>query len=80
MIVMDLNLPVKNGKEVLEEMRADPALCTIPVVILTTSSSEAHLCHAYPNGRCLYFVKTDQFRELQEIVRQIAAHAGGGDV
>jgi CheY-like chemotaxis protein len=74
-LVLDLNLPIKNGQEVLLEMASDPVLNTIPVVILTTSTSEACVCEMYPRGRCLYFVKTPEFRQLQEIVRQIAAHA-----
>ena len=74
--VLDLNLPVKNGQEVLVEMASDPELNTIPVAILTTSTSETCLSEVYPVGRCLYFVKTDDFKRLQEIVRQIAAHAG----
>ncbi len=74
--VLDLNLPVKSGQEVLLEMAADPALNTIPVAILTTSISETCVCEMYSPGRCLYFVKTDDFTELQGVVRQIAAHAG----
>ena len=92
-VVLDLNLPVKNGKNVLEEMMAEPALRMIPVAILTTSNSESHLCGAYTSGRCLYFVKTDDFQRLQEIVGQIAvarqgragllsriSHQGGADI
>jgi CheY-like chemotaxis protein len=74
--VLDLNLPVKNGQEVLLELASDPALNTIPVAILTTSTSETCVCEMYPPGRCLYFTKTDDFQQLQEIVRQIAAHGG----
>jgi two-component system, chemotaxis family, response regulator Rcp1 len=74
-LVLDLNLPGKNGHEVLLEVASDPALNTIPVAILTGSKSETCVCETYPPGRCLYFVKTPEFRELQEIVRQIAALA-----
>jgi two-component system, chemotaxis family, response regulator Rcp1 len=75
-LVLDLNLPIKNGQEVLVELASDPGLSTIPVAILTTSTSETCVCEMYPPGRCLYFTKTDEFRRLQEIARQIAAHAG----
>ena len=75
-VVLDLNIPTRNGREVLLEMAADPALNTIPVVVLTTSTSDVHVSSMYPGGRCLYFTKTGDFRRLQEIVRQIAAHAG----
>jgi CheY-like chemotaxis protein len=74
-MVLDLNLPIKTGKEVLAEMAADPALQRIPVAILTTSSSERFLCNSYPKGRCIYFTKTDEFSRLQEIVGEIADHA-----
>jgi CheY-like chemotaxis protein len=74
-VVLDLNLPIKNGQNVLEEMMAEPALRTIPVAILTTSSSESHVCAIYTNGRCRYFVKTHDFGELQEIIGQIMSHA-----
>ena len=74
-LVMDLNLPLKNGQEVMAEVASDPAMNTIPVAILTTSTSETCLCDVYPKGRCLYFTKTDDFRRLQDIVREIAAHA-----
>jgi CheY-like chemotaxis protein len=74
-IVLDLNLPIKNGQEVLVEIAADPELNTIPVAVLTTSTSETCVCDLYPAGRCLYFTKTEEFKRLQEIVRKIAAHA-----
>jgi CheY-like chemotaxis protein len=74
-MVLDLNLPIKTGKEVLAEMAADPDLQQIPVAILTTSSSERFLCDSYPRGRCIYFTKTDEFSRLQKIVSEIAGHA-----
>lgn len=74
-VVLDLNLPVRTGAEVLQEMAAEAGLNTIPVAILTTSTSERYVCDYYPPGRCLYFTKTDEFRLLQDIVRQIASHA-----
>jgi len=77
-IVLDLNLPARNGLEVLAEMAGDPGLSAIPVAILTTSTSEASVCDIYPEGRCLYFAKTDDFRRLQDIAREIAAHAETG--
>lgn len=76
-IVLDLNVPLKSGREVLTEMAADTELQTIPVAILTTSTSETWVCDLYPAGRCQYFNKTDQFQLLQEIVKKIAAHANG---
>jgi len=73
-IVLDLNIPIKRGHEVLTEMVADPDLRDIPVAVLTTSTSERHVCQVLPPGRCLYFVKTDEFSRLQDIIRQIVQH------
>src|SRR6202051_1347005 len=51
LILLDLNLPKKDGREVLEEIKESPALKSIPVVILTTSSSEADILRSYrPHG------------------------------
>ena len=77
-VILDLNIPRRNGGEVLAEMAADPALNSIPVAILTTSASEAHLCEMYPRGRCQYFIKTGDFKRLQDLVRSITAHAKTG--
>jgi len=74
-IVLDLNLPVRNGKDVLVDLMNEPELRTIPVAILTTSTSERHVCRSYSPGRCVYFVKTDEFARLKEIVREIADYA-----
>lgn len=74
-IVLDLNLPLMNGQEVMVEVASDPSLNTIPVAVLTTSLTEMCVCELYPAGRCRYFSKTDDFSRLQEIVRQIAAFA-----
>jgi two-component system, chemotaxis family, response regulator Rcp1 len=74
-IVLDLNLPVKSGREVLAELSAEPALNGTPVAILTTSQSEADVCDTYPIGRCRYFVKTGDFIALVEIVKTILGFA-----
>ena len=74
-VILDLNLPIKSGQEVLKEMAADPMLREIPVAVLTTSTSETWVCNFYPPGRCAYFVKTEDFGKLQGIARQIADHA-----
>ncbi len=74
-IVLDLNLPVKNGKDVLADLMTEVLLRTIPVAVLTTSTSERRICSAYSPGRCLYYVKTDEFTRLKEIVKEIADYA-----
>lgn len=74
-IVLDLNLPIRSGSDALAEMAPNAELNTIPVAILTTSTSERCVCDLYPRGRCLYFTKTDDFRQLKDIVMKIVAHA-----
>jgi CheY-like chemotaxis protein len=74
-IVLDLNLPIKNGREVLLDISQDPQLSRIPVAVLTTSDSDMNICALYPDGRCIYFTKPLEFSRLVEIVQQIAGHA-----
>jgi CheY-like chemotaxis protein len=74
-VVLDLNLPRMSGREMLAEMMREPSIRDIPVAVLTSSSSERSVCKLCPPGQCLYFTKTDDFDELQRIVRAIARHA-----
>ena len=74
-VVLDFNLPLRNGRDVLAEMMHQSELATIPVVFLTTSASEASVCDTYTPGRCLFFVKTADFMKLHEIVEQIVDYA-----
>ncbi len=74
-IVLDLNLPIMNGQDVLADMMKEPVLRMIPVAILTTSTSERQICDTYSPGRCVYFVKTDEFAKLKDSVREIALYA-----
>ena len=57
LILLDLNLPRKDGREVLVEVKADPRLCAIPVVVLTTSAAEADIARAYSNHANSYVTK-----------------------
>ena len=57
LILLDLNLPGKDGHDVLAEIRSDPALQTTPVVILTTSSDELDVRRAYTKGANAYITK-----------------------
>jgi CheY-like chemotaxis protein len=74
-VVLDLNIPVKSGKEVLREMAADAALRQIPVMVLSTSESEEQVTQLYPPGRCRYMVKTSDFDRLTGMVGEIQAFA-----
>jgi chemotaxis family two-component system response regulator Rcp1 len=71
LILLDLNLPKKNGREVLEEIKQDAQLKTIPVVILTTSQAEADVLHAYSLHANCYITKPVDFIQFTRIVRTI---------
>ena len=74
-VVLDLNLPIMNGRELLAELMADLLLNHLPVAVLTTATSEGSVCELCPPGQCLYFSKTDDFDRLQEIIREVVLHA-----
>lgn len=64
LVLLDINMPKKNGFEVLSEMKDDPELRTIPVVMLTTSSREADITAAYASGACSFVTKPVSFDRL----------------
>ena len=71
LILLDLNLPRKNGREVLEEIKQDPFLKMIPVVILTTSQAEEDVVRAYSLHANCYITKPVDFSQFTKIVRTI---------
>ena len=71
LILLDLNLPRKNGREVLEEIKLDPDLKTIPVVVLTTSSAEDDILRSYNLHANCYVVKPVDFHEFIKAVQSI---------
>jgi CheY-like chemotaxis protein len=71
LIVLDLNLPRKNGSEVLAEIKSDPDLSTIPVVVLTTSESEADIIRSYRLHANAYITKPVDFDRFRAVVHQI---------
>jgi CheY-like chemotaxis protein len=71
LILLDLNLPKKNGREVLEEIKQDAQLKTIPVVILTTSQAEEDVVRAYSLHANCYITKPVDFAQFTKIVRTI---------
>ncbi|MBZ5497814.1 MAG: response regulator [Acidobacteriia bacterium] len=74
-VVLDLDLPLKSGHEVLAELRAEPAMTGTPVAVFTTSGSEAAICKGYTDGLCRFFTKTGDFGKLRHIVKQIEEFA-----
>jgi CheY-like chemotaxis protein len=71
LILLDLNLPRKDGREVLGEIKQDPALRTIPVVVLTTSEAEEDILRSYDLHANAYVTKPVDFEKFVEVVRQI---------
>ena len=71
LVLLDLNLPRKSGAEVLEEIKSDPELTTIPVVVLTTSRAEADVLRSYEMHANAYITKPVDFDRFGEIVQQI---------
>ena len=73
MILLDLNLPKKSGREVLQEVKADPGLRRIPVVILTTSGAERDVADTYDLHANCYITKPvdlDQFINVAKSIEQ----------
>lgn len=71
LILLDLNLPKKNGREVLEVIKQDEQLKSIPVVILTTSQAEEDVVRAYSLHANCYISKPVDFTQFTKIVRTI---------
>lgn len=71
LILLDLNLPRKDGREVLEEIKADPDLNTIPVVVLTTSNDDLDILRSYQLHANCYITKPVNFDRFLEVVRSI---------
>jgi CheY-like chemotaxis protein len=71
LILLDLNLPRRNGLEVLAELKADPDLLTIPVVIFSTSQAETDIVASYRLHANAYITKPVSFDRFTEAIRQI---------
>jgi CheY-like chemotaxis protein len=71
LILLDLNLPKRNGREVLAEFKADPDLRRIPVVIITSSDGEEDILSAYNNHANCYVVKPLDLKQFVSVVKSI---------
>jgi CheY-like chemotaxis protein len=71
LILLDLNLPRRSGHEVLAELKEDPQLRVIPVVILTTSQAEEDILRSYSLHANAYVSKPVDFERFMDIIRQI---------
>jgi CheY-like chemotaxis protein len=70
-IFLDLNMPLKTGRECLQEIRNNERLKEIPVIIYSTSSNDQHIEETYVDGANFYMIKPDSFGELKVIAKNI---------
>jgi CheY-like chemotaxis protein len=74
LIFLDLNMPKKDGREALQEIKANPNFCRIPVIILTTSKVEADIFRSYNLGANSFITKPVTFNDLVEVIRTITKY------
>lgn len=72
LILLDLNMPIKDGREVLREIKNDNSLKMIPVVILTTSEEEKDVASSYSDGANCYIQKPVDFEQFQTVVNKMS--------
>ena len=71
LILLDLNLPRKDGREVLQALKTDAQFKMIPVVVLTTSDADADILKAYNAGANCYLTKPMEFHRFADVVKSI---------
>jgi CheY-like chemotaxis protein len=74
LILLDLNMPRKDGREALAEIKGDPALRHIPVVVLTTSKADEDVLRSYDLGVNSYITKPVSFQGLAEALRVLSQY------
>jgi CheY-like chemotaxis protein len=74
LIILDLNMPFQNGKEVLKEIKEDVVLKKIPVVIFSTSSNESVIDKCYELGANTYIIKPISFEQLLKVVERLKTY------
>jgi CheY-like chemotaxis protein len=74
LILLDLNMPRKDGREALREIKSDPNLRRIPIVVLTTSKAEEDILRSYDLGVNSYVTKPVTFQSLVELVRVLGRY------
>lgn len=74
LILLDLNMPKKDGREALKEIKADPDLRQIPVVVLTTSQAEQDIYRTYDLGVSSFITKPVSFEGLVEVMKTFSKY------
>ena len=76
LILLDINMPKKNGFEVVEAMKADPRLQSIPIIMLTMSDREDDIIRAYAGGACSYICKPVDLDQFNAVIKQFELYWG----
>ena len=76
LILLDLKMPRKNGHQALKEIKGNPELRRIPVVVLTTSKAEEDVARAYDSGANSFVVKPTDFRTLVDVMKTMEGYWG----
>jgi CheY-like chemotaxis protein len=74
LVLLDINMPRMDGFEVLDAMKSDPVLKTIPVVMLTTSTRDEDVVRSYDGGACSYVSKPVSLDKLKEVIKQFTLY------
>jgi len=73
-ILLDLNMPKKDGREALKEIKSDPSLRRIPVVVMTTSKAEEDVLRSYDCGVNSFIIKPVSFASLVDIMKALGRY------
>ncbi len=74
LVLLDINMPKMDGFEVLDELKHNGELRSMPVVMLTTSTREEDVVRSYCGGACSYISKPVDFQKLREVTKQFALY------
>ena len=74
LLLLDLNMPLKDGREVLVAIRTNSALSELPTVVFTTSKNEEDMAYCLANGAREYLVKPTRYSELLNLVQSLQAY------
>lgn len=74
LILLDLNMPKKDGREALREIKADPSLRQIPIIILTTSKADEDIVRSYDSGASSFISKPVTFEGLVEVMKGLGRY------
>jgi len=73
-ILLDLNMPLMDGREALKEIKSDPKLRSIPIIVLTTSKADEDIIKSYDLGVNSFITKPVTFQGLAEVIKQTAIY------